>query len=91
MHYAAVPDYIKTNFLLEKDSLNLQKANKAYLTNSLLNILNKKDIITCDDDSPCQCPHMQSDAIIIDLMALLRKLMSVELIIDQCYHIWIPL
>ena len=66
-------------YLLQENSLNLKKSKKADLTNSLLKILDKEDIVTCDDDSPGRCPHVQSDAIIVDLMSILRKLSSVEL------------
>ena len=65
--------------MLQENSLNLKKSKKADLTNSLLKILDKEDIVTCDDDSPGRCPHVQSDAIIVDLMSILRKLSSVEL------------
>ena len=70
--------YILTRpvFLLEKNELYLKKSNKADLSKILLGQLLKSDIITDEED---RCPHVTSDALVVDFMEIVRRLTSVDL------------
>ena len=63
-------------FLLEKDKLLLKKSKKADLMNILLENLNNCDIIVGDNGI---CPAVESNATVIDFMAVLRRITSVQL------------
>lgn len=62
-------------FLLEKDKLFLKKAKKSDLMNALLANLMNCDIIVGEDGT---CPTVKSDATVIDFMAVVRRLTSVD-------------
>ena len=64
-------------FLLEENSLNPKKSTKSDLTNILLQHLDKESIIV--NSNPSLVPHVRSNAVVVDLMSVIRKLSSVEL------------
>lgn len=64
-------------FLLEENSLNPKKSTKSDLTNILLQHLDKESIIV--NSNPSLVPHVRSNAVVVDLMCVIRKLSSVEL------------
>ena len=65
---------------MNTEGKELEKAKQKYeLANLLLKMLKKDDILTCAKDAPSKCPHVQSDATIIDFMGVMRKLTAVEL------------
>ena len=64
-------------FLLEENSLNPKKSSKSDLTNILLQYLDKESIIV--NDNPSLVPHVRSNAVVVDLMSVIRKLSAVEL------------
>ena len=67
-------------YLMDKEGKELKKAEQKYeLANALLQMLNKDDIVTYAEDDPSKCPHVQSDATIIDFMGVMRRLTAVEL------------
>ena len=63
-------------YLLEKDSLNFKTSAKANLSNMLLKSLDKKDILTNKDE---EFSSLVSDAIVIDLMSVIRRLSAVKI------------
>ena len=63
-------------YLLEKDSLNQKKAPKSDLAKQLLQLLDKESIVVNNTN---QIPHVETTAVVIDFMAIVRKLTSVKL------------
>ena len=74
LHY---PITSKPIYLFEENSLNLKKADKSKLINPLLSQIDKNVIVTADDGG--SIPSIKTDAIVIDFMAVLRKMVAVQL------------
>ena len=73
-----------------KEPLHLNKPDKARLTKELLNMLDKKDIVTCDEDLPNSIHHVHFDAVVIDFMAYLPEKTNISGTFE-CHNIWLSL
>lgn len=78
-HILQFPITTRPVFLLEKDELFQKKSQKSDLAKLLLKVVKPDEIISASEEFDGNCPCIKSDAIVIDLMSVVRKITSVEL------------
>lgn len=64
-------------YLLEKNRLFFSKAQKSDITKSLLRLSDIEEIVVDDNNG---CPHVLSQATVIDLMSVIRRFTAVDLV-----------
>ena len=65
-------------YLLEKNSTALKKSQESDITTAILASNDKNDVICAE--APGKCPHIKTDAVVVDVMSVARRFTAKELV-----------